>query len=145
MKFFSVFSIIIATLLIGYFIIIGLPQLAKIGGENNSVVENMKHTGNVGKEDLILRDKCNTYLASAIFASGVEADAFLDRCMSGQETSKINVIKSENLTPVATTTDTEPRLTADELSVKCKEFMTHARFESQKDADLFLKNCLAGN
>lgn len=146
MKFFSIFSITLATLLLGYFVIVGLPQIAKIGDDSdNKVVGKMKNVELAQQEDLILRDKCNTYLAGAIFASGSEADAFLDRCMSGQETSKINVIRNSTDQPSSTSTQSEPRLTADELSVKCNEFMSHAKFETQKDADNFLKNCLAGN
>ncbi len=148
MKFFSIFSITIATLLLGYFVIIGLPNIARIGDKSAEVVSELKHDTQTPKDDLILRDKCNTYVASAIFASGQEADEFLDRCMQGQETSKINVIRNEASAPAASSSETgvtEPRLSADELATKCNEFMTHAKFETQKDADSFLKNCLAGN
>ncbi len=147
MKFFSIFSIAAATLLLGYFVIVGLPSIAKINkGTDNQVVTKMTHTELLEKENLILRDKCNTYVASAIFASGSEADAFLDSCMNGNETSKINVIRGESKESSSTsTTQSEPRLTAEELSIKCNDFMSHAKFETQKDADNFLKNCLAGN
>lgn len=146
MKFFSIFSITAATLLLGYFIIVGLPSIAKINNKGDSkVVAKMTNSELSEKEDLILRDKCNTYLAGAIFASGSEADAFLDRCMSGQETSKINVIRNSAEQPTESSVQSEPRLTAEELSIKCNDFMSHAKFETQKDADNFLKNCLAGN
>jgi hypothetical protein len=152
MKIFSIFSVIVSTLLIGYFFIVGLPKIASLSSSTDKsftvVNQSTSEALNKKRADLILRDKCNSYMLENTFGTSVEADSYLDRCMSGQETSSINVIKSN--TTLATSTNSAalenatPRLTQDELALKCNDFMARAKFDSQKSADAFLKNCLAG-
>jgi hypothetical protein len=153
MKLFSTLSIVAAVTLIVYFLFIGLPKIAEIQPHQKYAVgEKAAEHSAIKKpettENYILRDKCNSYATAAVFNSANESDAFLESCLAGNETSKINVIKNESTTSTTSSTtistSTEPRLSGSELVQKCNDFMTRARFDSQKAADAFLKNCLAG-
>ncbi len=150
MKLFSILSIIVASCLIGYFLFLGLPKIAELRPLTPfSVDKSIRHNEVIDtqkvKEDLILRDKCNTYVASVSFASGAESDAFLESCLAGNETSKINVIGGISTATSSDIGTSSAPLSESELITKCNEFMNHAKFDSQKAADDFLKNCLAGN
>lgn len=148
MKLFSVINIIIATGLIGAFLFIGLPTIAKIhpaAHKTSAGTEKVQKTSQVASEENILRDKCNSYATTQVFTSADESDAFIERCLAGKETAKINVIQApSDSTDVATSSEVTPRLSAEDLKIKCNEFMTRARFESESAAAAFLKNCLAG-
>jgi hypothetical protein len=147
MRIFSVFSIIITTGLIGALLFIGLPSIAKIKPHSEKkVVSKVPDQTAVQKtEDYILRDKCNTYAATQTFATAEESERFIESCLAGNETSKINVIQApSNATDVATSSEASPRLSEEDLKIKCNEFMTRAKFESESAAAAFLKNCLAG-
>jgi hypothetical protein len=148
MKLFSVINIIIATGLIGAFLFIGLPTIAKVhptGHKTSAEITTTQKVPRIASEDNILRDKCNSYATTQVFANADESDAFITSCLAGKETSKINVIQAPSTaTELATSTEAEPRLSPEELKIKCNDFMTRARFESENAANAFLKNCLAG-
>ncbi|MEN9852069.1 MAG: hypothetical protein RI996_12 [Candidatus Parcubacteria bacterium] len=150
MRLFSVINIIVATGLIGAFLFVGLPEIAKIhpGSPNthaNTKVNVEQNVPEVASEEQILLDKCNSYAASQAFANTTELNNFIASCIAGNETAKINVIQApSNTTDVATSSISSPRLSAQELQVKCNEFMSRAKFESENAAAAFLTNCLAG-
>ena len=157
MKYFSIISIIASTFLIGYFFIIGLPEIASTGNvlhrkvlqdvpvsnkttELNTVVDQGETKASLEK-----REACNAIISTKTFKSGAESDMFLEKCLAGDANSNTAITSTSQSTITKTTVDTAaPRLTKEELVIKCNDFMSRAKFDSQKSADSFLANCLAG-
>lgn len=164
MKNFSIVSIILSTLLIGYFFIIGLPKIAKVGpittkeplqgiytAKNESASTQIEKTNT---PSLNVREKCNALVLEKTFATGLEADSFLDTCLKTGAESAINT-QTQTATENTQNNKTEPvetnvslpetsQIASSDKKQKCVDFMAHARFESQAASDTFLKNCLAG-
>lgn len=141
MKFLKIIGIILTTFVIGYFFIVVLPKIASLGEIENSHLEGEGKKLN-SKQNLILRDKCNSFVVENNFSTGDEADSFLQNCLNGKETSSINVIKSPS--NKVDESESEITLSPEELLVKCNNFMSHAKFDSEENANKFYNNCLAG-
>ena len=153
MKYFSIISIIVSASLIGYFFVIGLPKLASVGEgvhgkfipkknlENrNQVTENAKKEEAYGlaKIPQTLRDSCNDYTITQKFNNSKESDIFLEKCLSGESTPP-------NIAPSSTSTvsTSDNQISNGDIKQKCEDFMTRARFNTQKEADAFLARCIA--
>jgi hypothetical protein len=147
MKLSSLISTLSSFILLGFILVVALPSLAKIKKSDPGVSvmdQPISEVLGLSKEDFQKRDYCNTEMSSMSFASGRDADSFLEKCLNEASTETLPNVDSPLLGTNNQNQATTTRLTGDELITKCNEFMTRARFDSEKSANSFLKNCLAG-